>query len=151
MDHESKKEDGHKTKIEDEYIVWKGHWESVTDDRYSGTIELPLKKGLRNYDQNMKSYYTKGAINIRDTIKTLDIHVDPTTISKLKDGVIRNLCMNGYIDSNKVIYNITIKNNTIIGVYKIENLEEVGTIKLFPTGNTYIDYGATPKGWCVIF
>ena len=106
----------------------------------------------------MKQYITVAAVSFEGEFKcgvidTIKVVISPTEVQMLNNKTVTHLDMEGFLGPNIVNFSVTITSpGTILGIYKMKGVYDVGTIKLNPTGNTHIDYGPTrDNSWCVIF
>ena len=139
--------------IGDEYILWKGTWNSTNFDSVYGTIEVPL---MKNNNNNNNGKYEVNAIITYDGIYNsgkkviFPITVTSTEIESLNKREVTYLEFVGYIGNQKIKYSISnYKSDKITGIYKSFKPNDVGNIELETTEDRKIDYG--PKqSVCVI-
>ena len=134
--------------IGDNYILWKGSWESSNFDNVYGTITVPL---IKVYESN---YITDAIISFDGSYnrdKTVIISVNVDNVEMLNQKKVNYLKFETIIEGQEIKYFISIHNqNKIGGIYKSTTPPDVGIIELKPTNERTIDYGDNRRGWCVI-
>ena len=137
----------HEYNNQDDYILWKGNWESSMNYSIYGSIEILLKKhNIGTY--NSEAIITfDGCYNSNETI-TFTIEVTSTEIETLTKCEVTFLEFVGYIDNQRIEYSISEYNHDkIIGIYKSYDPDDAGTIELIPTVKKNKKEN---NNWCVL-
>lgn len=130
-----------------EFVMWKGLWNSVTFDGVGGTIQIPLRKKYNNVNYETEAIVTYENCEDNNQIESTEcVYIKFTISSNILDTKNTYSEYIGNMNGNEIECSVSFRNGQIRGIYKCE---DIGIIELKPI-DTIIDDGQK-FGWCVLF